>query len=503
MPTIVDLRARLGATLRALPWPWFIPPLAAFAVHGRDVAFGFTSLDDLTLIVDDQPFLASPGAPFAAFGRAYFHVIDAGHAYYRPIVTASYALDARWSGASPFGYHATNVVLHAVAALLVFALARRIRIREGVAICAALVFAVHPAVVEAVAWIPGRNDLLLAVFALAALLFYARGALLAHLACFALALFTKETALAVPPVCVLYAWLVARGDASPAGELRASMPRSASRRWMFVIGWALVTIAFACARARVRDTAGFASAVDPRVALGHAAVLVTGLGKLVLPVNLSVLATTQDAPPWAGVAGAAALALFVWRAPRVRPRVALFGALLFALALAPALFAPGSLALESRLYLPLVGVLLVVAAIVDALAIERRVIVACAASTAMALAALSFGYAEAFRDPRAFANAAVLGSPRSSLAHFTLGQSQQLRGDLDRAAREYALALLFDPREPIVHNNLAVIYMRRAEWARAEDELHQELDVNPGYETAEKNLAIVGRHRAERPHDAE
>ena len=463
---------------------WLAPPLAALVVHGRELAFGFTSLDDLTLVVDDQPFLQRADALVRAFGRAYFHVIDAAHAYYRPLVTASYALDARLSGTSPLGYHATNLALHVVATLLVLALVRRLAIGDGVAACAALVFAVHPALVEVVAWVPGRNDSLLAVFALGAVVAFARGSLAVHLACFAAALFSKETALAVPPMCVAYAWLV-----EPVAPER---PVRARGQWAaLAFGWVLVTAAFALARSRVLN--GASSALDPRVALAHLPVLVTSLGKIALPVDLAVLATTDDSATWPGMVAAGAIAALVWRVPGVRMRVIAFGVALYLLALVPVLFAPGSLALESRLYLPSVGVLVVLAELADKVAVERRVLYAGASSVALALAAVAFGYEGAFHDPHAFAKAAVLGSPQSALAHFTLGQSHQLRGDLDRAAGEYAFALALDPREPLVHNNLAVIHMKRAAWARAEDELKRELEVNPGCETAEKNLAVVTR----------
>ena len=473
-----------GATARMSRLAWLAPPLAALVVHGRELGFGFTSLDDLTLIVADQPFLQRPDAIRLAFGRAYFHVVDAAHSYYRPLVTASYALDARLSGASPLGYHVTNLALHVGATLLVLALLRRLAIGNGVAACGALVFAVHPALVEAVAWAPGRNDSLLTVFALGAVVSFARGSLVLHLACFAAALFSKETALAVPSICLAYAWLV-----EPGAPARAVRSRG---RWVALAsGWALVTIAFALARARVLN--GASGALDLRVALAHLPVLVTSLGKIALPVDLAVLATTDDSASWPGVIAAGAIAALVWRVRGVRVRVIAFGVALYVLALVPVLFAPGSLALESRLYLPSVGVLVVLAELADRLAVERRVVYAGAVAAALALAAIAFGYAGAFHDPHAFAKAAVLGSPHSSLAHFTLGQSHQLRGDLERAAGEYAFALALDPREPLVHNNLAVIHMKRAAWIRADDELRKELEVNPGCETAEKNLAVVTR----------
>ena len=73
--------------------------LVAIVLHARTVTFGFVGLDDRDLVVDDQPFLLQTSTLWRVFGRAYMSVVDMGHAYYRPLVTASYALDAHWSGA--------------------------------------------------------------------------------------------------------------------------------------------------------------------------------------------------------------------------------------------------------------------------------------------------------------------------------------------------------------------------------------------------------------------
>src|SRR5580700_2569606 len=99
--------------------------VAAFAVHAHTVAFGFTGLDDRDLIVGDRAFLADASNLLRVFGRSYLHVVAPSHVYWRPLVTASYVLDAQWSGERPWGYHATNVVLYAVASVLVLALLRR------------------------------------------------------------------------------------------------------------------------------------------------------------------------------------------------------------------------------------------------------------------------------------------------------------------------------------------------------------------------------------------
>ena len=101
---------------------------------------------------------------------------------------------------APVGYHATNVALHAVASVLVLALLRRLR-SDGVSPSReALVFAVHPALAPAVAWIPGRNDTLWRCSGSRRGSACEEGSTAAHLVFFALALMAKETAVALPVV---------------------------------------------------------------------------------------------------------------------------------------------------------------------------------------------------------------------------------------------------------------------------------------------------------------
>ncbi len=455
-------------------------------VHGRSIAFGFTYLDDRDFIVDDQPFLARPAGLLGAFRRAYMHVVDAQHAYYRPLVTLSYALDAQWSGVRAGGYHLTNVVLHLVASLLFLALLRHLALGPIVTRVAALAFAVHPVLASAVAWIPGRNDSLLAVFALSSWLLFLRGergsswlARGLHLVAFGLALGTKETAVVIPAVCVLHVALL-----EPDTWVRLRRSRSLL---ILVFGWSVVITG----RAVVHPHAASATVRELARNLPLAA---AGLGQLAMPVDPSLIQVRSDVPVWPGLAAGALFAAALSFLPGVRRRVVALGAVAFVLFMGPALVVPGELVLESRLYLPACGFLIGVAEIVRAIARDRAPLVAFSAVTIAALAAITTAYEETFRDRRTFARAAVASAPHSALAHFCLGQTYQIDGDPDRALAEYRMALALGASYA-VHNNMAVIHMAGARWTDAEIELRQELALDPGYARAYRNLGIVLRRQ--------
>src|SRR5215467_10675448 len=136
------------------------------------------------------------------------------HDVTRPIVNFSYAVDRALWGPAPFGFHLTSVLLHALNVVLLFALARRVRLDVIPAFAAAALLAVHPMMTEAVGYVSGRSEVLCAAFLLIALLcanrwLYGpeerRGRWLGlSLAAWAAALMTKETAAMFPFVLVLY-----------------------------------------------------------------------------------------------------------------------------------------------------------------------------------------------------------------------------------------------------------------------------------------------------------
>jgi hypothetical protein len=481
---------------------WAVGATVAFVaivVHARSVGFDYTYLDDRDLIVDDHAFLARPASWLRALTRPYMQVVDKEHSYYRPLVTLSYGLDAQWSGIRPFGYHLTNVGLHAIASLLFLSLLRRLAPRsvserdgpaaEGsrwrvVTGAAALAFAVHPVLASDVAWIPGRNDTLLAIFALSSWqLFLADAAKpswhyhVLHLVCFWLALLTKESAVAIPLVCVVHLALL-DSDALVRSWRQGAL-------W----GWVAAWIASIGARLLVHPFSGGASAAD---LVHNLPALVTSLGQIVLPVNPSLLAVRADEPLWPGLGTASFVVLATRFTPGIRRRVVLLGASVFVLFLAPSLAVPGGLVQHGRLYLPACGALVMIAEIARALVRERGVLVAFAGVTVAALAAITMAYEGTFRDRRAFARAAVAAAPHSPLAHFCLGQNYQIDGDEDRALAEYRIALRLGAIY-VVHNNIAVIDMANARWSAAEEELREELAADPRYARAYHNLGIVLR----------
>jgi len=94
--------------------------------------------------------------------------------YYRPLFWVSFLVDRSLWGLDAFGYHLTNVILHAAATFVSFMLFNRILGAQRVATFASVLFALHPVHSEAVSFVSARVFLLTFPFVGISLWAYAR-----------------------------------------------------------------------------------------------------------------------------------------------------------------------------------------------------------------------------------------------------------------------------------------------------------------------------------------
>jgi tetratricopeptide (TPR) repeat protein len=179
--------------------------LAVWAVYGQSVRFEFVNFDD-DVHVFENPHVVSGFTRENLIWDFGIH----GPSQWHPLAWLSHQADWAMFAANAGGHHTTNVVLHAVAAMLLFLSMQRMTLTWGPAAFTAAAFAVHPLNVESVAWISERRNLLCAVFWMAALWCYAGYArrpgwcsYLGVVFCHALALMSKPMAVTLPCVLLL------------------------------------------------------------------------------------------------------------------------------------------------------------------------------------------------------------------------------------------------------------------------------------------------------------
>jgi tetratricopeptide (TPR) repeat protein len=311
---------------------------------------------------------------------------------FRPLTFASFWLDQALWWRNAFGFHLTSVLLHALNGTLVYLLARAIGCTSVAALAGALLFAVHPIHTESVAWVTGRVDVLATTFALLATIAFVRvrargvrggravwGSAVAIALCAFAAAASKEPGIAVPALLVV----------------AATLPRAALARDRTV--WACVAASIAglatylvLRHANRAGDDGHLGGLTPDGMWTLFRAFGFYVERLLLPIGLR--AYVPEVPGGADVivfaiAGVGAAALLA-RAPRTR-----FAVLWILLTLAPSMLVvladiSVTKVAERYLYLPSVGLALLVA-IALSRPLPRRAVVPAAATTAAVLALLA------------------------------------------------------------------------------------------------------------------
>lgn len=386
-------------------------------VYIKVVTLDYTMLDDSIFIKENQPFNSDIHNVSKAFHRGVFSEVN--DSYYRPVFLADFIIESQFFGTSVAGYHFTNLLFHMICVLLLYLFLRRLKIPEPHALILALIFAVHPVLSQAVAWIPGRNDMLLMIFFLGGLILtldYAKQPrwylYLAQLACFMMALFTKETAVVIPLIAL---------------PLLIFCCQAKWKTWLpLVIGWGAGILFWAIVRSTV-----------PLMKLNMTVweLLQNGirripaafqyLGKIIFPVNLAVFPSIDQITIIWGIVAVILLAGLIIASKSYFKPVTLIGLLWFILFLAPVLVVPATLndqVFEHRLYLPIVGILLILSQTLlfrQTIDENRRLLIG--GGIVLIFSIMTFMRIDLYKSPLTFWGRAVNDNPSSAYAHMMLG----------------------------------------------------------------------------------
>jgi len=139
-----------------------------FWVFGRAVSYDFLTYDDYVYIVDNPHIKDGLTAEAVrwAFTSAYAN-------FWHPVTWLSYILDVEIFGIEPIGFHFTNIILHYLNCLSLFAVLYYMTGALGPCLAVGLLFGIHPLHVESVAWVSERKDVLSAFFMILAMGAYA------------------------------------------------------------------------------------------------------------------------------------------------------------------------------------------------------------------------------------------------------------------------------------------------------------------------------------------
>jgi tetratricopeptide (TPR) repeat protein len=368
---------------------------------------------------------------------------------YRPVGTLSYLFNyaVLGNGPHPEGYHWINLLLHLGNVLLVYALARRLLPGFWPPVFVAALWAVHPILSESVTNIIGRTDLLAGMALLSGLLFHLKSTeapgprrwmwLLALMAVTFVGVFSKENAVVIPGVIVLYG-LVWRKN------LRGMLLGCAAVSLPLLVMWYARSVVLAgTAASQVPFVDNPLVAADFWTArLTALKVLARYVGLLVWPANLSADYSYAEIPlargalsdwtAWIALACVVA-AVVIFR----RHRAIVFMAGFAALTLLPTsnlLFPIGTIMAERFLYLPAIAAAV---CIVTAIYAGKRSAPVVLCSIVALLAIRTWVRNADWHDDLSLARATVRVSPESYKGHALLASAlYESHADIDSVIAE-------------------------------------------------------------------
>jgi hypothetical protein len=346
----------------------FVVVVAAFAFV-RFTWTGWAGTDSLTLVETSRVGTWSDLLPLTARPVMDRTTFAQGELVYRPFVTLSFAADSALWGVNAVGYHLTNLALHILTTLCVWALLRGLGLSRSASLIGSALFALHPATVASVPVI-ARRDSLVPVAA-----FTASMALLvrrvrapeqhgwpwtsAALILFAVAVFSKESAFAAFLLVPLMIF----------GARSCSLTTRDCLRLLAPYGL-LVVIALAARLAVLGSLGGYQGVPIASVDLGAYRAVLAGYSRFLFWPLGEVFPTSSSA--WVAML-AAALAALLALATMLPRRVGVVLALGCAWVAVFALFHAAVKTFSGAwlIYFPLVGVSLIAGAIVDLLRLPR------------------------------------------------------------------------------------------------------------------------------------
>jgi protein O-mannosyl-transferase len=513
----------LDNTRQQLLFLFFLP----FLVFIHCVTFNLTGFDDVFIIEDvynktrDLPMTEEMVKQNANLAIGNF-----GDTFYRPVQFATYIIDSTISGKAPWMYHISNIIIHILTVLSLYAFLVQ-HYKKITAFIFSCIFAVHPIFASSVAWIPSRGDILLGLFGL--LLFISfhlflttrkRSFFVFHTTVMLLLVFTKETAVLFPVLLFCYALFVMHYS----WNLKTILP--------FALCWFGSIIIYFIVRRSVITVEKSEGMFGIHSFIKNIPAIPSILGNFFIPLKLAPLPLFNDTVIYIG--SFCLLILLFWSIAKAIKRdfIPFFGLLWFILFTIPPMFyrLPNAdyyfTYLEHRTYLPYIGLFFIMP-----VAIEKHLstrlsyfILSLAVLIVCVFSIMAFVHSRNYRGNLIFFDAAIQAEPNNAMAilnkgiyYHSIGQQDKAvdyinhsiqiykypasfyhRGivrlsmhDTATAERDFTVALMLDPSLALPYVERANIYMNQNNYSDALTDLDNSIIVDSTYSIAYYNRGNI------------
>ncbi|MCX6154380.1 MAG: tetratricopeptide repeat protein [Candidatus Kapabacteria bacterium] len=426
--------------------------LFVFLIWGISISFDFSFLDDDKIILDDySSILASSKLTGSFLKDSYLDI------YYRPIVNLSFIIDAAIAGKLPYIYHLTNVTIHAFSICCLLYLFTFWNVENKKALVWTLIAASHPLLSNSIAWIPGRNDLILGLNFILGFIFFLKYvdnrkhiSLIISSVFILFSFLSKETGLIIPLILLSYLLIFKQNEMF--------------RYYQFFISTILIYIIYAFLRSNSNIDSAIAANIGITNICKNLFILPEIILKTLFPFILSPLPQFNLLISTAGFILFCVVLWFIFK-NRYKSdfKYMLFGIIIFIISLVPGLISSyekfGIDYFECRAYLPLFGIL------IACISIEKSEI-KIYHNKYILIIALAIGVGATLNNISNYSSAdsfykkAVATSPESAIANFGYGVCFDNSKELNQAAKYYRKAIEIAPNYQQAYNNLGILLMK-------------------------------------------
>lgn len=424
-------------------------------------------------------------------------------AQYYPLVHTVFWVEHKLWGDSYLGYHVMNVLWHCLSVVLLYLVLKRLKIPG--ALLAAAIFAVHPVMVESVAWMTEQKNTLSTALYLCAMLVYFRfdesrnrTSYFITLGLFTLALLTKTVVVTFPVAMLIIFWWQ-RGTLTWRRDVLPLVP-------FFALSVASGLITYWVERSYVRGE------VEPYNLTIAQRFLLAGrdiwfyLSKLAWPRNLTFTYPRWTIDPtqwWQWIFSIAAIGTTIglwairrrWRAP-LAAWLFYCGTLFPVLGFVNVFMFKYTYVADHLQYLPSLGIIALTSAGV-ALGLERFGLPSrwvgggCCICYVGTLAVLSGQQSAMYTDDATLYKETIARNPECWMAHNNYGLKLAEVGNQTEAIEHFRLAIRFKPESVDSHNNLGNALVRTGRIQEAIDEFQATLAIKPDHFQALNNIGLA------------
>lgn len=462
--------------------------IVVFSLYGKTLFFDWTYYDDDVLIVDKQEFLSFSNIKNVLLTTVFGQEEDK---FCRPVLNLTFLCEKYLYGITPSGYHLTNIIIHLFAVFSVF-LFLILRYDRKISFILCFLFLCHPALTQAVAWIPGRNDSLLTLFLVLSCYFFIKYVdankkifLIAYFIFFVLSLFTKETAIVVPIFYFMILFYKKKGIKQYLFQFVIIAPTISVYLFYRSIVLSYQTYSISFKILMMNFVASFPA-------------ITKYIANIFFPFKLSLFPTMLEVNYLLCLASLLLFVLLFIKSKKYDFKNILFGFCWFLFFLFPTFLMPNNQFYDHRLYLPLVGILIVILELLnkyDKILKIKNILMF--SFILLLFFTITLFYEQKFENKEVFWVNAYTISPNSDIANAMVGGLLLERGLYKEAEEKYKKAI--ELREYSKHYvNLAAVYFKTNRLNESEKCLLKALSLDNMNANIYYNLSLIYKIKGEK-----